>query len=336
MGLDAVWRWMRGRLSAAGELLLIWTGWRDIRAAGFDARFHDIIAAYGQALRCRIAGAPPPDPAIAQALLARVDAVHDAVTGAGMDSKQAFSTLCEVETRYLLAVDEPVRLSAALATRERFARVAAPSAIAAREQVNPVELTLPWTAEMTADTLNILNYIHARYIMNIARETAVARVKSMLLLRVRRVAFMLLLWLVGVSVIAALVVPGEQGLGLLATDEWRVFAGLTLIFVLGYLGSIVSVSQRFQKVVDANVLKDDPVFVIGGIAIASAASSSPCCAPECSRCCCSGRSPAVWARCWASRAGCFPCGWRRGAWWTKSRSAPMRRGRWDCAIRATC
>jgi hypothetical protein len=42
---------------------------------------------------------------------------------------------------------------------------------------------------------------------------------------------------------------------------------MSIIFTLGYLGAIVSVTQRFQKAVESDVLQADPVFVIGGIAI---------------------------------------------------------------------
>jgi hypothetical protein len=239
---------------------LILVGWRDIYASTYDRRYREVVVAYAEALRIRIAGTPLPGN-VQERLAAEIDAVVAGFT----TSKESFSRLLEVELRYFHLADPVSRLAMAQAIRERFQRVATPGALEARAASAPPDLSLDWTPEMTADTVGMLNYIHARYIMNIAREEAVTHQKSVLLLRFRRIAA----GFVAVVTLSALVwlVAHYLGKGPQVFLGFKLFIAISVIFTLGYLGAIVSVTQRFQKAVESDVLQADPVFVIGGIAI---------------------------------------------------------------------
>ncbi|QMW23773.1 hypothetical protein [Sandaracinobacteroides saxicola] len=240
--------------------ILIGIGWKDIHADEIERSYSQVIRAYGLALRTRLVGSPPA--AGAEAMAAEID---DAITSAEGDgsTSDAFSRLMQVELAYFRASDPANKLASAQATRERFARVAAPGAVTARESTQPVALSLTWTDEMTADTIGLMNYIHAQYMMNMAREMAVTRQKTALILRVRRV----LAALFAAFVVTALVRLGFGFAGHTDLGDTILKLGgvLSVIFALGYLGSIVSVTQRFQKAVDSNVMGTDPVFTIGGL-----------------------------------------------------------------------
>lgn len=240
-------------------MLLILVGWRDLLADQHDKRYRDVVDAYGQALRIRIAASALPD-----AERVELTGCIDQILRSFRTSKDSFSRLLEVEQRYFRESDATGKLAEAKAIRERHARVAAPAAIESREKQGYPDLSLAWTEEMTADTVTMLNYIHARYIMNIAREEAIARQMSTLLLRFRRIAA----GFVAVAAVCAMIwcVAGWFDRGPTVGPALRGFLALSVIFTVGYIGATISVSQRFQKAMEADVLQSDPVFVIGGIA----------------------------------------------------------------------
>jgi len=249
-----------GLLRRLWDMTLIILGFRDLLAETHVRGYRDVITAYGEALRIRINGVGTATD-LSRILTAEIDAVSQNFT----NSKASFARLLEVELRHFHGADDTSKIAIAQGVRERYQRFAAPAAIEAREKQGYPALKLPWTDAMSADTISIFNYIHARYIMNVAREEAVSRQKSVLLLRFRRIAagFVAVVALGGLVWLAARFFVGGE-----AVLIWfRTFIAISLIFTLGYIGAAVSVSQRFQKAMDQDVLQADPVFTIGGIAI---------------------------------------------------------------------
>lgn len=247
-------------------------GFVDIEAERYAGCFHDIARAYGEALRSRVqaampgAGAAPSwlSAADGAALLADLDGALQRLNSPEADAKPVFSAMAAVEARFFHAQSDPGKLSFAESVRERFARVATPVAAQARAVASVPQLAAPFTAAMEADTVALLNYVHARYVMNIARETVVARQRAVLLLRVRRVA---LAYFLTLGVVWVLRTSLAHSVDVRPDLAWRTGAVVASLFALGYLGSIVSVAQRLGDAVEANILKGDPVFVIGGLAI---------------------------------------------------------------------
>jgi hypothetical protein len=274
-------------------------------------QYSNVIDGYGQGLRVRIEGAAAaadmaeaaltalgkaPEAASEKvradrlrALVAEVDRQVELLPKSWTDprpvpnAKAVMGRLLAVELGYFHMTSPADQYSSARAARERFQRVAAPQALALRAVSQVPELTLPLSEAAIADTVELLNYIHAQYILDIAREVEVTDQKITLLFRLQRPLLalgLLALLMVAVAVVwrfADFLSKGSLGRSLLGAETAAnagffltqvpyFVIGLLIILALGYAGSIVSVAQRFQKAVESPVLSGDPVFAIGGLA----------------------------------------------------------------------
>jgi hypothetical protein len=111
--------------------------------------------------------------------------------------------------------------------------------------------------EGEADAQTLLAYIHTSYLMTIGREKAIRDLKRWLLMRF----WMFLFWLtlaLGVIwwILKATMVLESYGL----KDYWPLILGLFLIAAVGRAGATLSVIQRLQRAVSANVLAADPII----------------------------------------------------------------------------
>lgn len=252
-------------------------------------QYANVIDAYGRSLRIRIQGAvaaaqgraDAERAATLQGFAGDIDAALTAFAASGWaGAKDIFSRILAVELAYFHRTDSGDQYATARAARERFQRVAAPTAVAQRNASQVPELTIPLSEPAIADTVELLNYIHAQYILEIAREVEVTDQKLTLLFRLQGPILVLslgaLLTLAGALLWRAVnafafsasrpLIDLPTGTALFMTQVPYFLIGLLIILALGYAGSIVSVAQRFQRAVDTPVLSSDPVFSIGGLA----------------------------------------------------------------------
>ncbi len=111
--------------------------------------------------------------------------------------------------------------------------------------------------ESEADAQTLLAYIHTSYLMTIGREKAIRDLKRWLLMRF----WMFLFWLIVTLGFIWLILKATQVLeryGL--KDYWPLILGLFLVAAVGRAGATLSVIQRLQKAVSANVLAADPII----------------------------------------------------------------------------
>lgn len=252
-------------------------------------QYANVIDAYGRSLRTRIEGgaaraAVRGEPARDATLSAQAKRIDDLLAAFAADglagAKDVFARILGVELAYFHATDEADQYATARAARERFQRVAAPQAVALRNSSQVPELTLPLSEPAMSDTIELLNYIHAQYILEIAREVEVTDQKVTLLFRLQTPILVLsmgaLLTLAGALLWRAAnsfafqagrpIIDLPEKVQLFMTQVPYFLLGILIILALGYAGSIVSVAQRFQRAVDTPVLSSDPVFSIGGLA----------------------------------------------------------------------
>ncbi len=262
-------------------------------------RYGTVINGYGRALWTRVNGAREAaawraageaDPArkadearrrdARAGILTEIDAALMDLSrgpgGAGPGATDIFSRILAAELRYFHVTDEADRFAAAQAARERFTRVASASALAARNASQVPELKIPLSAPAVADTIALLNMIHARYLLDIARETEVARQEGILLFRLQR-PVMILGALFALTVLGALLFRFAEAAvrstgrslvpdPLFATQVPYFLVGLLLVVLFGYAGSVISVAQRAKQATRVPVLEGDPVSTIGGLA----------------------------------------------------------------------
>jgi hypothetical protein len=111
--------------------------------------------------------------------------------------------------------------------------------------------------ESEADAQTLLGYIHTSYLMTIGREKAIRDLKRWLLMRF----WMFLFWLTVALALIWLILKTTRVLesyGL--RDYWPLILGLFLVAAVGRAGATLSVIQRLQRAVSANVLAADPII----------------------------------------------------------------------------
>ena len=121
------------------------------------------------------------------------------------------------------------------------------------------EGTLPEAVigESEADAQTLLGYIHTSYLMTIGREKAIRDLKRWLLMRF----WMFLFWLTVVLALIWLILKTTQVLEAYGLkDYWPLILGLFLVAAVGRAGATLSVIQRLQRAVSANVLAADPII----------------------------------------------------------------------------
>ncbi|HVQ09219.1 MAG TPA: hypothetical protein VMS43_12380 [Allosphingosinicella sp.] len=200
-----------------------------------------------------------------------------------------FATLLGFESRINALYPPALAKRRQWVIRERFERIASPAALASWRLVEeraraapPVEgdggasgeaalnpdgtprrqgadgcLPEAVIDEGEADAQTLLAYIHTSYLMTIGREKAIRDLKRWLLMRF----WMFLFWLtlaLGVIwwILKATMVLERYGL----KDYWPLILGLFLIAAVGRAGATLSVIQRLQRAVSANVLAADPII----------------------------------------------------------------------------
>ena len=255
---------------------------RICRSVGFPAestedirkKYEPIIETYGRNLGVRLAGAivsraktdgwtgsGPYPPSALQALAVRLDAILAGTPP--LDTVARFAAILSVEQEYLHLADPGEQAAIALGVRERFDRVGSNHARMAQAIRSQRAVTAPLDPDVLADTVIMLNQIHSKYLLDIAREVEEAGQKSQLLYRLRG-AMLVVGGGILIYFLVQLILLFSAGQALVEVSLFLL--GMVLIFGLGYLGSIISVSQRMQAATADNVLEGDPVSAIGRLA----------------------------------------------------------------------
>jgi hypothetical protein len=227
------------------------------------------------------------------------DRINDEIEGELRRKPPDFATLLGFESRINALYPPALAKRRQWVIRERFERIASPAALASwrlveerTKVVQPIEgkagaageaesapdgtpqgqgaggsgsgpkppdgyLPEAVIDESEADAQTLLAYIHTSYLMTIGREKAIRDLKRWLLMRF----WMFLFWLtlaLGVIwwVLKATMVLESYGL----KDYWPLILGLFLIAAVGRAGATLSVIQRLQRAVSANVLAADPII----------------------------------------------------------------------------
>lgn len=94
---------------------------------------------------------------------------------------------------------------------------------------------------------NLLDVIHANYLINLARENSIRRLMAIL-------------------AAVATAVTGTCALGLIFLP-FAVLQGMLLIVVAGMIGAIISIIQRLQKATSRDAMVDDGIFELIGLRI---------------------------------------------------------------------
>lgn len=243
-------------------------------------RYGTVIEGYGRALWARVKGAHDPaawrqkvatDDATRAEDRHRTEVLREVLFTIETALAELRAAVAASETRGHRANDQEAACHARAS--ELFGRVASANALAARNTSEVPELKIPLSEAAVADTITLLNLIHARYLLDTARETEVARQEGVLLFRLQRPVIvvgvlMLLTVLVAllVRVGGALLRMGGLPDPLFETQVPYVLVGLLLIVLIGYAGSVISVAQRSKEATSRPVLEGDPVSTIGGLA----------------------------------------------------------------------
>ncbi|WP_162527277.1 hypothetical protein, partial [Sphingomonas solaris] len=157
------------------------------------------------------------------------------------------------ERLYYEALPPADRRAELWALRDRFARVATPSALASYNANRMADIAAMDDGQIAAEVRSLLSYTHKSYQLTQVREVAAGRLKRWLLWST--VVFLILL--------ACAVFNWAAVLGITAPRS--LFLGLALVMLAGAVGAVMSVTRRLQGAIDSQVLAEDPLFEIAAL-----------------------------------------------------------------------
>lgn len=205
----------------------------------FEAERGFIARTYGESLRDNFVGFTPTDPV-------RFAALRQELADEEASARPAFANLLRIEAALVDLLPEKLLMARYWMIEDRFTRVVPAAVRARREQHVPPRGDLQWKSPIFIrdQTRALLDAIQSNYIINMAREAAIKRLKFFLLAALG---------------VALIVISMVFSFGGPLADAYA------LLFLAGLLGAILSVSQRLQTAVAHDAMTQDGLYELIGL-----------------------------------------------------------------------